>query len=392
MSGVSYRGSYLGPVASTRAFPQTFAGAVKQLQARTRHVAMQDIYSLQVIYPNWYLNGAFAEAGPGSDTTFQGGIETGVVAGGTNLGTFKWSGASTVVSPTFTNSIISDPLWLTAPIAKGSYFYSRTLQENATGCIYSAVTVTGVVKPQCDNANGEQIRFAAAGIISEVAATGNLVSGTVNASGSILFGPALLLANTHLPTWFLNGDSRQMGLAQAFDGTTMHKGEMAPSIGPYFAYINCGFGSDRADKYIASHARREELMAYCSHRGNQYGINDLANARTGLQVYTDLLTIGAYSPTKPQLLSTATPVSTGGPWTSLATQTPAAYSAQWSDLNDRIRTGQLLYMENADIVTPSRNDSRWLAGANTFDGTHGELIAMQLLAAQNGFSPLKYVR
>jgi hypothetical protein len=221
---------YLGLVAMRSAVANYLATTNLQFNSRTSHTMRAAVSSFQVVFPNWYVNDSWVEAGPGTAATLTASIEYPV-------GTFtqiKFPGSASGTIPSAKN-LISDPISLSIP--KGGQFFIRTFWNNSAGVVvqYDAV-------------------FLAA------------------------YRPVAIIGTITQPSVLLLGDSRQNGFSNnvgAGSAVNVPQGECAGSIDPLFGYINAGVGGDQANLFVASHTNRAALGQYCPHIGCEYGVNDL---------------------------------------------------------------------------------------------------------------------
>jgi hypothetical protein len=100
-----------------------------------------------------------------------------------------------------------------------------------------------------NSAPGDAIKFCFVRSIDKT--MGGLIE---NNKGGFGFTPAVMIAQTQLPTVAILGDSIAYGSRDAFDESG-DVGIIARAVGPSFAYLNLACGYDRADKFVGNHSR-----------------------------------------------------------------------------------------------------------------------------------------
>ena len=365
---------YTGVVASRCAVPSSFSSVNKQLMARSKHVALDNINSLQLVFANWYVKNTatIGENAPGAPADFQAAIE---YPAGTIAGIVKFSDSITGTAADGA-TIVSDPLTVNIPY--GATFYVRTFASCTAGICFrngaGGLNTAGGL-----TTSGECWTFGVT--------TPNTVTTPgpfANQQAGLYFGPTAIIGVTSRVSVFVTGDSRQNnGVAYdvATDGYGL-TGELNRSLGRPYATLNAACGSERIATVVntpALYVRRLALAQYCSHIVCGYGINDIAfDARTSAQVLGDLQTFWASFGTKPVYQQTISPVSTStDSWATTVNQTTSATNGQRTALNDLIRfmpSGLSGMFEVADQVESARNSGIWKA-AYTIDGLHGNSTA-----------------
>lgn len=368
---------YLGQIATRSYVPLTTNAGIPQSMARSKHIARDTITSLQIEIPNWYVNNTtFAETGVGASASVTASIEYPAAT----FTQVKFSGIAAGTVPDLT-TLRSDVLPIAIP--KGATFFVRIWRNCAGGIVF-----TGSVAQ--DTSNGDFFRYGSS-------ITDQTMSGTITSSDtSNMAFPCAIIANTRMPACALTGDSRVAGLNDTFSDATGDKGELARAIGPLMAYINMGVPSDQAQKFVASHARRQALLAYVTTQVIEYGINDLATGgRSDAQIRADLLSIAGYAPGKRNILCTMPP-STTGAWTLAngSDQTVKSFEASRVSNNDWRRTVPAGFngcFEIADVVESSRNSGKWKADGTpakyTSDGVHESNFACQAIRDSGAIVP-----
>lgn len=373
ISGSGGASLYLGQVATNCRIPCNRSTTNKQANARTSHVARDNIAALKIEVPNWYWTrgGTLTEAAGGGNITYSASVEY-------PEGTFTqvlWSGAATKVVASNTSSL-SD--YCAVSIPNGARFWIRTYANAATAIVFTD-GVAGSSKR--DDANGEAYEYSAS-------STSNKTMGgtiTSNISGSIdpICSPTAIVAQTRRPSVLIIGDSRDWGFNDIYDSAG-DLGDLARSIGPAYGYINAGCSGDSFSGYITAHARRAALATYCSHVVIGDAINSLRSGgsgqnKTAATVLGELQTVLGYFSANRRFTSTCggPNVTTTDSYATIANQTVNANSAQIIAYNDAIRAGvanSLGYFEIADQVESARNSGKWwvtgVASATTADGLH----------------------
>lgn len=196
---------YTGMVATRCVFPNNYllAANAKQTFSRVRHVATENLTTVQFVYCITQLNGSTTPAV----------VETYAGASATVTAGFEYNGVVTQVlfngSPTGTvpvlGVLISDPITLPTPIPRGTTFYSRTWQNNSWGIVF-ANSMVAVNNLSGLNSSGEYFTFGQT-VTDYTNTTTN--PGTNAASG--FFGPTAIISQTTRPTFMLVGDSRMYG-------------------------------------------------------------------------------------------------------------------------------------------------------------------------------------
>lgn len=304
---------------TTRNHIPDFTSANQSAMSRSSHFTRSAVTAIKLVLPVWYVNAAKVETALGANTTFTAAIEYPV-------GTFKqvtFSGAVSGVGTAGTNFITD---WIPIAIPNFTEFYARIKQQCTAGCLafqyYAAKTGDGFV--------------------SHATSTPDLtMGGAVTQATSVMYMPAAIIAMTTEGAVWLPGDSIQAGRGESADATG-DQGLFARAIGPRMAYINGGVSGDQAVKYVASHARREELAQYCTSVGCNFGINDItAGSQTAANVIASHNTIAGYNTTKPYYVSTLLPqtTSTDGWVTAGINQTVGAFESTRAGYNALLRNG-----------------------------------------------------
>lgn len=311
---------YLGCVATRCYVPTNTTGNVTA-QGRTMHVAKQSIGSLQLLLSNWSTLSSL-EAGPGAAATFTASIEypAGVIAAQILFG-----GATSGICFNGEN-ILSDVAQLATVIPKGATFWTRRWSSCSAGnCYVGLLAGTGV-----DNSN-----FGPALPDLTMTPGTNPAAATVNGHA-----PTAILAYTTQASVLLIGDSVVHGGNDAYTAAPGDQGIFARSVGQSCGYIDASLAGESAASFVAVHAKRVALAAYCSHVFCDYGTQDLAaGAATWL---TNIGLIAGYFAGKPFYQSTLIPrtTSTDG-WITTTNQTVTANEAARLVINAHIKNGNI---------------------------------------------------
>ncbi|MER9436724.1 hypothetical protein NKJ04_17675 [Mesorhizobium sp. M0618] len=374
---------YLGQVATRCRIPTNLSTTNKQANARTMHIARDDITSLKIELPAWfwYRTSTKLETSVTGSITYKASIEY-------PAGTFTQVLFASATSGIATGAVplLSD--WVNVNIPKGAKFWVRSFAV-ATHSIVFADATAGSNFWVCDFANGEAYEYAASGITDKTMG-GTLVPNKTTNDAPICH-PTAIIGMTRNASVLLIGDSRVAGFGDLFNAVG-DTGELARSIGPSLAYINAGSAGDTLSEFIASHTRRAALQSYCSHVVVQTAINALRSGtgqnKTAATVLGEQQTILGYFPTKRCYTSTSSPASTSSnSWINDAGQTVNTNLAQINAYNDAIRAGvanSLGFFEIADQVSTARNSGKW-----KFDGTAGKWTADGLHASAYGYQAIQ---
>lgn len=364
----------LGQVASHSFMSTLSAPASKQMMSRTRHVVLQDVAWLQLVFPNWI-----------SDELTIGGAATITAAVEYPVGTFtqvKFSGVASGTIPDM-SYIVSDPVSVVIP--SGAVFFVRSYYTNAAGICYNS--------HGCNVSAGETCTFAASGVVDQT------MGGTItNTSGNVGYGPLAILSITNKPSFFLIGDSRGFGVNDSFTGTSDGIGELARSFGDSYAYINGCISGANASTMVSQGAtgNKAKLAQFCTHVVFQDGINDLVNNRGAAQLEADVQTIRAFVSRKKFYACTVAPKSAStDAWATTVNQTVdattnaprIAYNA-WVRANTGGFDG---FVEIADQVESARDSGLWKAPSYTTDGLHESQTACVAIQSSNAFNPAALV-
>lgn len=277
--------TYLGQVATRSILPD--GTAYTWLMTRSAHYFPNGATNIKIILPNFYVGVTNVETFPGS-ATFRASLEyppgtcTQVTWGG--ISTASVTGALTVVSDAIAGVTIPPGTW--------AYFriYTNSSIANAfTGALQGQRSPNIALGDFSINGNTQSAIPDYTG--SPCTPTSSWPSAP--AVNQALLTPIAILANTTSPAPCLIGDSIQAGFL-AGQNASGDMGVMAPSLGPFFGYIMLAIGGTQAAQYVGytltggnyvpHSAVRQSLYQYCSHMGDNYGINDVANGQTAAQL------------------------------------------------------------------------------------------------------------
>jgi hypothetical protein len=327
------------------------------IMSRKGHYARDDISSLKVIVPNFYLQNG-SEPGPGGSATITASIEY-------PEGTFTaltWAGGSSA-TPADGALAVSD--YLDIAIPNDEVFWTRLYYSNASGVMYSTDVSDDAMGDQCD-LNGAD----------------KTLTGSMADTPNYIFGPAAVIARTSRPTVCLIGDSRMKGIFDTFSGSSGDKGEIARSIGPEFGYMDMSVVGEPAATFIGHHAKRALLLPYCSHVISNYGINDVqVSGASAADTLGYLQTIWGYATAlgKRVFQTTLPPETTSSDdWATVDNQTVMSGNAARKSLNALLRAGPDGVDGVFDItaaVESGFESGKWQAPDYTTDGIHETLTA-----------------
>lgn len=274
--------TYIGHGSTRTQIPNTFSSTNKQMMARKWYTWRGDATSsIQVEYPNFYINASFVETGTGADASISAAIE--FLDGTIVPFTFSNTAVGTVPTATLLKSdFASIPL-----MRSGTVFYIRTYVTNTAGIVYYSdanTSISGLPGPL-----NEAMVVGVTGVANQT--TAGTITNTAGSTGQLIFGPTRILASTTRRSFFLLSNSRGAG---AYDTLEKHgdMGDIARSIGSRYPYINAGLPSERVyQHFAASHALTFSLVSSVTDVVLGDGINDTRAARTLANMQADLLTI-----------------------------------------------------------------------------------------------------
>lgn len=267
-------GTYLGQIATGALVCYNFTTSSHQQMTRTGHYARDNITSLQVAFPNWYvaIAASGAETALGTATaTIEAAIEYPI--GVFNRVTFS-NGQITGNIPALTTTL-SDPISITIP--SGALFFVRNFYTNTDGLV------------TCSSGMGSQSN------------EGNALSNLVVTAGAIAnnnfcYPPCAIVAQTTKSSIGLVGDSRLVGSGETFNALFYYRGHVQRIIGPTHAYMCVASFSDQLQWAVASYTQRNLLLQYVSHIVCDYGYNDMqTGGQTPANTLSKLQTLYGFS-------------------------------------------------------------------------------------------------
>lgn len=364
--------TYTGLIASRCNIPSSLGAGNAQTMARTRHVAMDTITALQVVYGNWYVKSDFTEAGTGATATVECTIE--YPAGTYTRVTFSGANVGSVASAA---NIVSDSTAVSIPI--GATFWVRTYWVCSAGMPYTIGNninnTTGTGSP-----SGEFFAFGAS-------VPNTVLGGSIsNTSATTYFRPQAIIGSTKKLSWWLAGDSRLGQGATTVDSASDVfglVGELERLLGKDYACLNAGRNGETLRNATTNYTLRSSIAAYCSNIACEYGINDFEASRSAATVLIDAVTFRNLFSGKPFWQSTVSPASTStDSFATTVNQTTKASNTARVAYNALVRFGSAPfdgYFEVADSVESSRDSGLWKAPSYTTDGLHGLQYAMLAL-------------
>lgn len=378
---------YLGVVANRLSVPNQFNASFKQLMARSKHYATDNITSLALVFVNAWVRrsgGTVGEVNAGSSATFTAAIEypSGTIAA---VITFGGATSGTVADG---GTLQSDLVPVNIPI--GAPFFVRTWMSCAAGIPHhlggGLNTSTGL------NNAGESMVFSATTTPDITQTAGNFA----NQSANYFYRPAAIVSMTTKPSFMLCGDSR---LGNGVNNDVISDGygltgEIDKALGMTYGTINAGCGGERVQNVASTgYAVRGSLIKYVSHGVVSYGINDICNfdaagARSAAQVQADITTFIGRFGGKPVYVATLSPVSTStDSWATTVNQTTHANNAVRVAHNAWVRSitpPVAGYFEVADATESARDSGIWKAPGYTADGIHGNATATTAVKMYGG--------
>jgi hypothetical protein len=370
--------TYLGQVATLSHVPNQYSGgSYATAMCRSRHKATQALSTatgLKIGLPGWYAPQTGGETAAASSISCTASIES---AAGVILGQVKFGGAVTgSIAPNTT--LISDAITLSATIPSGTYFFVRFWQSGASGFPYANLLNNNTLP---DVANGEAVTFQ--GDTSDKTMVGGTITST---NAGVVCRPVCILGQTNAPSVAIVGDSRAAGLGDTHASETVGDlGEVARSLGAAgMAYINMGNPSDQLAWWNASHARRLELMGYCSHGVLALGINDLfGGSATDASLRTAVAAFRSSVPSGIKLfLTTLTTENTSS----------SGNREAHNDWRRTVPTGFTGCFDIADVTETARNSNVWKTPNYTADNIHATQYGYQQIAASGAVNTSLIVR
>lgn len=386
ISGLSYGSSsgggggggplppYTGPVATAAGIPNTLSStASSSAMTRKAHFSRDAITSLQLMYPNWYVDIASgstklgAEVGAGNSILVDAWIEYPT----STYTQVKFSGGNTATIASLSQTL-SDALSIAIP--DNTQFYTWTYVRPTGGNNYPYNGNSTTTGSPLYTSGGEACNRAT----SSVPTTPGAI--TDNQSGKQGYWPAAILGTTTKHTYALMGDSICQGQLEVADAS-FDLGVLARSVGTSRGYINLGVGGDTMSSVITSSTNRTALMNYCSVVLDEHGINSILsqNATRGAGALAYNKRFATRWNGKRFRFSTLCPKSTSSnSFINAAGQTVLSAQNTARELINTDRRANTLginYFETAYPVEDSPGNGKWKSdGSTTFlytpDGTH----------------------
>lgn len=349
----------------------------KQMMSRSRHIARDNIKSVQVAFPTWCVasTSGSPESNVGGTVTLQASIEFPV--GTVTMLLFSGNTAASGVAAG--GNILSDALQIDIP--DGSVFFVRTFYAGTAGVVFKDWS-SGPPGP--DLASGEACAISTTTVPNVVASP----NGTITDSGfGLIYSPVAIIAQSSRPAVLVIGDSRAAGHGDSIFDTSSGVGSIGRSLAQRIGYINAGIDSDTSAAFLASHTNRVALAAYCTNVVCEYGINDIVvNSSSAATVIANIQSIRALFPTLPFYQTTFEPetTSTDG-WGTLVNQTVSATNSVRISANTSIRagiSGVTGFFDIASALESSLNSGKWQVTtfAFTTDGVHSDAGACLVAA------------
>ena len=371
---------YLGVVATRGYAPANLYGGGKSIQSRTRHIARDDLTTLQVVFPNFYIASGQGELGPGGPATLTLAVEYPV-------GTTTPVKFGTAVQATIPDGgyVTSDPTRLPVTIPRGGVFFIRSNWYNDKGILFTGFN-NGAVP-------GEGAETAGAPVPDKT------TSGSIAVQNGPVLHPLAIIALTTRPSVMLIGDSIMFGVQDSNTNLACDQGIVARSVGPHFGYTNFGCAGDTIAAVLAKGSNRLALSALYTAIVSDYGgVND--NARGADAVVADMQTLGGLYAALRRFNVTRVPSgssSTDG-YATVANQ--AAPNAGLLAINEAIRAGMPGwddYFEVGAALESAPGSGLWTVGPNgsgavTADGTHPNLLGNQIIHRSGAIRPEAFRR
>ena len=279
------------------------------------------------------------------------------------------------------HDFISDAISVTIP--RGARFYVRSLYVNSANILYEQGSFDSA-NEHCVFGTGTPQDFVNSGTVP-------------NPNPGFLMPPLAIIGKTSRPGILLIGDSRVKGPLDVVTDTTGDIGELARSIGPYYAYTCLAVGASTQAQALTNFANRMRMVQYATHAINQYGINDgpygtgaasTAENRRLMAVMLGIPTVGCTIPNKTSLSNTS-----GTQWTDEVNQTLNGYDV--TPYNQLLLSGasggpggEYIVVDMAKVVQP-RNvwDTKSVLGA-AIGSTVGSTVGLSL--ASDGLHETHY--
>lgn len=362
---------YEGLIASKAGYVSQASGTNKQVQARSYHVASDDITSLKIAVGNWYMSIAdgigvtMTEVGSGGNCTITASIEYPI--GSYTQITFS-SGASSIVVPTGTTRF-SDYCTPALTIPRGAVFGIGQYRVYAGNGLYNPFRNSSV-----GGAQNDQCRVAASGL-SDVTMGGTLTDDSVHGCP-----PLAIIGMTRRASLVVIGDSVGAGRFTNTSQPDWRQGIICAGLPVDYPFLNLSLGGEAASTALTNGTGRGPLWPYCSHFVSQEGANDLLAGSSAATLKTNQEAILATLPAGPRkLVTTIIPntSSASGNYLSDADQTNNWGSNQ-ATYNASVRSGSIVgaddYLEVEHACESSSGSRKWKSDGTpkkyVFDGIH----------------------
>lgn len=370
---------YTGSIASRCMVTAAILGSFTQYMARTRHLCYTSVASLQIVIPTFYLNLIpTVETGWGAASTVTAAIEY-------PSGTFsqvKFSGSTSGTVPN-NSFLVSDPVTITIPA--GAYFFVRVFGTNSVGVATVGLNSGG---NNYDTVNGEAMAYGTGALVDQT------MGGTITSNSSGITTPIAIIGQTFSPSCMLIGDSRCVGIYDAYSTSGNQQtlmGEVARWVGQSFAQTNFGVSGGRLTNWLTGNANQLILSKYFSHVICQYAVNDFGGfGYTSAQMIAKVQAARALFPGKPFFQTTCVIGSTSTDnWATLGNQTTDSFNANIQAFNLALRTaavsGLTGFFDTDSAVENSIPNGLWIVNGTpnfaTVDGAHETPAANLLIAA-----------
>jgi lysophospholipase L1-like esterase len=335
------------------------SGAVFQLMSRSYHHARDDITSLKIAIPNWYIRSG-VESGIGGTAKVRASIE---FPEGKILGKFKFSDAETGTVQDL-QTVLSDKLTFTTPIPNGAKFFIRIYYTNPAGIPYVYTDSVGA-----DQNGGDAANYGVNGI-DDLTGSGDPV---FNLQPSVGFYPVAIISQTSIKAVAIAGDSKAAGKGDSPSDGTGFGGGLERAIGPSMPFINVANAGASANALSAPTGYlRRQLISFVDTVVFDAGINDVTGSTPALTIFDFIVKARLSVQDKAFYACTQSP-STTGEFTSTSSQSVTANENIRHDLNS-ILTSPLQTTLSGVFDINAINESqtapgKWNAGT-TSDGVH----------------------
>ena len=322
------------------------------------HFARDDISTLQVVFPNWYVDyggSTFLETGSGAAITIEAsvvypaGIFTRITFSGNTSGTIPNGGKLT-----------SDVASVSIP--KGKAFQIRYNLVAPSGTPYIELLYSGV--------GGSKFEYSASPVTNKV--LGGLITNTVAGIG---YMPTAIIGLTSCKSVMVIGDSKCRGAADVAD-SSLSVGNLCRSLNiNYIADGNFGVSADTLTRFKVSNTMRFDTMQYFKNIIIEYGISDMALHLNEYVKSLYLEIISKIPDNKGVGVCTIEPKTTStDAWATTTNQTVIADEFWRLDFNSWIRGGSILdadfYIDLDYACSSSYNSGFWAVPSKTTDGVH----------------------